>query len=76
MSGDERRNGDGWFGLGPVNWALLGAGAVAVVGGYVLLDRGSVTAAPILLVLGYAVLIPTGLYAGYRQLGDGKADRG
>lgn len=76
MRGDERKTGEGWFGLGPVNWALLGAGALAIVVGYVLLDRGSVTAAPILLVLGYVVFIPSGLYAGYRRLGDGEADGG
>jgi hypothetical protein len=51
----------------PGNWALLAAGAVAVFIGYVLLDRGSVTAAPLLLFVGYLVLIPTGLLAGLRR---------
>ncbi len=43
------------------NWVLLAAGMVAIVIGYVLLERGSVVAAPLLLVLGYVVLIPLGI---------------
>ncbi|MDX1492803.1 MAG: hypothetical protein R3253_01925 [Longimicrobiales bacterium] len=39
--------------------ALLGvAGLVALTLGYWLLAQGSITAAPLLLVLGYVVLIP------------------
>lgn len=45
----------------PLNLALLALAAVAIVAGYVLLDGGSTVAAPLLLVLGYAVLIPLGL---------------
>ena len=55
------------FGLRPPNFALLGAGVVAIVIGYVLLDRGSTVAAPLLLVLGYAVLVPAGLLFGFRR---------
>ncbi|MEZ5066932.1 MAG: hypothetical protein R3B81_19630 [bacterium] len=40
------------------NIVTLLAGLAAVVLGYVLLSQGSVTAAPILLVGGYCVLIP------------------
>lgn len=67
-----RTTGDdtGWLGLGPVNWALLGAAVVVIVAGYVLLDRGSVTAAPLLLTLGYVVLVPGGLLWGYRDRGE------
>ena len=56
-----------FLGLHVMNWVLLLAGIVAVLFGYVLLDRGSVTAAPLLLVLGYLVLIPAGLLAGLRR---------
>lgn len=66
----EARAGAGWLGLGPVNYALFAAAAVSVVVGYVLLDRGSVTAAPMLLVLGYAILFPAGLLVGYGGLAD------
>ena len=46
--------------FGAVNAALF-AGAVVVLGaGYLMLARGSTTAAPILLVLGYCVLLPLG----------------
>jgi hypothetical protein len=40
------------------NVALFGGGLVAIVLGYVLLSQGDVTAAPILLVLGYCAMIP------------------
>jgi hypothetical protein len=43
------------------NWILLGAGAVCVVAGYALLSNGSNVAAPLLLVLGYVILIPLGI---------------
>ena len=39
--------------------AMLGvAGLVSLTVGYWLLARGSITAAPLLLVLGYVVLLP------------------
>ena len=59
-----------WFGFDRTNLAVLAAAVVSIVVGYVLLDRGSVTAAPILLVLGYVVLLPTGLLLGYRGAGE------
>jgi len=47
--------------FGVVN-AVLFVAAAAVLGiGYLLLARGSTTAAPILLVVGYCVLLPLGL---------------
>lgn len=55
--------------FGPVNYAVFAAGLASIVGGYVLLDQGSVTAAPVLLILGYAVLLPAGLVLGWRRLG-------
>jgi hypothetical protein len=45
----------------PRNLALLGAGLAAIVLGYVLLGAANNTIAPLLLVLGYAVLIPLGI---------------
>jgi hypothetical protein len=41
-----------------INAVLLAAALAVITLGYVLLGRGSVVAAPLLLVLGYAVLIP------------------
>jgi hypothetical protein len=46
---------------GPRNYVLLGAAGLCVIAGYWLLARGSTTAAPILLVLGYCVFFPAGL---------------
>jgi hypothetical protein len=40
------------------NVALFGGGLLAIVLGYVLLSQGDVTAAPVLLVLGYCAMIP------------------
>ena len=42
----------------PVNAVLGGAGFVSLVAGYWLLSSGSITAAPLLLVLAYVVLLP------------------
>ncbi len=47
--------------FGAVNAALLGGAAVALAAGYLLLAHGSTTAAPVLLVVGYCVLLPLGL---------------
>ena len=42
----------------PIN-LYLGAGAAAAIGlGYLLLSQGSITLAPILLVIGYVILVP------------------
>lgn len=49
------------------NYAILGAGGVAIVAGFVLLALGDKTFAPILLVGGYLGLIPWGLLAGGRR---------
>ncbi len=64
------------FGFERVNIALLAAAVVAVFVGYRLLDKGSTTAAPLLLLVGYAVLVPAGLLWGLRDRGDGDADAG
>jgi hypothetical protein len=45
----------------PINLILLLLGAVALVAGYALLAQGSIVAAPLVLVLGYVVLIPAGI---------------
>ena len=44
-----------------INAILLVAGLVSIIVGYALLARGSNVLAPVLLVLGYAVLIPLGI---------------
>ena len=41
-----------------INGVLAAAGLLVVALGYLLLSNGSITAAPLLLVLGYVVLLP------------------
>ena len=40
---------------------ILGAAMLSIVIGYILLGRGSISAAPALLVLGYCILVPLAL---------------
>jgi hypothetical protein len=49
------------FAWGATNGVLLAVGVVVLVAGYVALSRGSMTLAPILLVLGYLVFIPASI---------------
>ena len=44
-----------------INGILIAAGLASIVAGYALLARGSNVLAPVLIVLGYAVLIPLGI---------------
>jgi hypothetical protein len=50
--------------FGARNYTALGAALTCILLGFLLLSRGSITAAPVLLVLGYCVLIPYGLATG------------
>lgn len=43
------------------NYLFLFLGVFSVILGYIFLSRGSITLSPILLVLGYCVLIPIGI---------------
>jgi len=48
------------------NSIIFATGILAIIMGYIFLARESLTLAPILLVLGYAVLIPVSLvYKGW-----------
>ena len=52
----ERREGS--LAMGSRNVLMLFVGVIIIVLGYFLLGRGSITAAPLLLVLGYCVVVP------------------
>jgi len=39
-------------------WKVFGLGMVAIVLGYILLAINNITIAPVLLVLGYCILVP------------------
>ncbi len=45
------------------NYVIFGVAALVILAGYIALSRGSITLAPILLLLGYLVLIPWGILA-------------
>jgi uncharacterized membrane protein HdeD (DUF308 family) len=49
------------FSFTKANYWTLFIGLVVIVIGYITLRRGSITLAPILLVLGYCVIIPIGI---------------
>lgn len=60
-AGRKAPEADLGFDWGPLNSLLLALGAAVITGGYLALSRGSVTLAPVLLVLGYCVLVPASL---------------
>lgn len=45
----------------PLNLAVLAVGLAAIVTGFMVLGGGSTVAGPLLLVLGFAVLVPLGI---------------
>lgn len=55
------RSGHDSLKFSPINGILLVLGVVAITIGYMQLARGSTVGAPLLLVLGYVVLIPLGI---------------
>jgi len=49
------------FAFTRANYLTLLAGLVVIIIGYIALRLGSITLAPLLLVLGYCVIIPLGI---------------
>ncbi|MGB8657716.1 MAG: hypothetical protein WCE90_08030 [Candidatus Zixiibacteriota bacterium] len=49
------------------NYLLFGIGLFVIVVGYITLGYGSITLAPILLVLGYCVIIPIAIIVGEKE---------
>ena len=49
--------------FGKKNYLIFGVAALVILAGYLSLSQGSITVAPILLLLGYLVLIPLGILA-------------
>jgi hypothetical protein len=60
------------FSWGVANSAMLALGLGVLAVGYVALSRGSITLAPVLLVLGYVVFIPASLLIRGRKEGSGE----
>jgi uncharacterized membrane protein HdeD (DUF308 family) len=51
----ESKNKTGSF---EFKWKIFTAGIVSIIAGYVFLAGNDITIAPVLLVLGYCVLVP------------------
>ena len=49
------------------NYIILGVGILFIVIGFVFLGFGDITISPILLVLGYCVIIPLGILFPHRK---------
>jgi hypothetical protein len=60
------------FSWGLANNLLFGLAVASLLAGYVTLSQGSTTLAPILLVLGYCVLVPASLLLRGRDQGTGE----
>jgi hypothetical protein len=66
----EKTSASGRLRFGRANGVLLGSAVVSLAAGYFLLAKGSTTLAPVLLVLGYCVLLPLGLALSGRSAGE------
>ncbi|MFH1372805.1 MAG: hypothetical protein ABII79_03310 [bacterium] len=60
---------------GKKNYLVFAAALVVIILGYVTLGQGSITLAPILLVLGYCVLVPIALLIKGRPDNNDKPDQ-
>ena len=58
MARPGTRRGGPTLQFSKINLWFAAGGLAAIALGYILLAQGSITAAPVLLVLGYAVLLP------------------
>lgn len=67
MAKDKAIEEDKGLPFGSTNYILMGIALVFVIVGYILLGSGSITMAPILLVLGYCVFFPVGIIWGGRK---------
>jgi len=63
----KKKRVEGSLVLGKRNVWLMMIGIVIILLGYLLLGRGSISAAPFLLVLGYCVLVPLSIMLWVRQ---------
>jgi hypothetical protein len=65
----KKKRPEGSLLLGRRNVYMLMSGIAVILLGYFLLGRGSISAAPLLLVLGYCVIIPLSIILWIRQPG-------
>lgn len=60
--------------FGKRNYMVLGAGLLLIVLGFILLATGDITISPILLVVGYCIVIPLGILLPKEKNGAQSAD--
>ncbi len=61
LTGSKVPTTRGRMALSPRNMIVIGAALLAIGAGYMVLSAGSPSAAAVLLVLGYCVLLPLGI---------------
>jgi hypothetical protein len=66
----KKKRREGSLVMGKRNVWLMMIGIVVILLGYFLLGRGSISAAPFLLVLGYCVIVPLSIMLWVRQPDD------
>ena len=59
---------------GKNNYIIFGIAVLVILAGFFLLSQGSITLAPILLVIGYLVIIPIALMVKDSSVSDQPAD--
>ncbi len=57
-----KRTDDIKWPFGPKNYVIFAIALVVIIVGYISLGQGSITLAPILLVLGYCILVPLAIW--------------
>jgi uncharacterized membrane protein len=75
LAGEKEQARHGTLSLRRSNVLVLVAGMVVILLGYFLLSRGSISMAPILLVVGYCVIVPLAIVLWTRKP-DGKPQSG
>lgn len=68
------KKSDDSLGFTSTNYILFAIGIFVVIVGFIVLKMGSITLAPILLVLGYCVIIPVAIMYRSRQEDTGKTE--
>lgn len=60
--------------LAPGNYIMMAAALVVIAVGFITLSKGSITLAPVLLVLGYCVLVPLSLLVKFPPTSQSKSN--
>ncbi len=68
------RKSDDSLGFTRANYIFFAIGIITVIIGFIVLKMGSITLAPVLLVLGYCVIIPIAIM--YREKKDESPESG